>query len=60
MATYLKNKKLPEHVNRSKFVEKYEGFKLKDNNKIFYHDLEVIRKSQVQDKLTEIFSTDKM
>ena len=58
--TYLKTKKLPEHIIRSKtkFVEKYKGFKLKDN-KIFYHDLEVVKKSDVQDKLTEIFSTDK-
>ena len=55
--TYLKTKKLPEQVIRSKFVEKYKGFKLKEN-KIFYHDLEVVKKSEVQDKLTEIFSTD--
>ena len=56
--TYLKNRKLPEHLIRSKFIQKYKDFKLKDN-KIFYHDLEVIKKSEVQDKLTEIFSTDK-
>ena len=29
--TYLKNGKLPEHLIRSKFIQKYKDFKLRDN-----------------------------
>ena len=29
--TYLKNRKLPEHLIRSKFIQKYKDFKLRDN-----------------------------
>ena len=57
--TYLKNRKLPDHITRSKFIQKYEDFQLKEN-KIFYKDgQEVVKKSDVQDVLTKIFSTDK-
>ena len=56
---YKQNKQLPDNLSNSqktRFIKKYKNFKIKDDNKLFYDDLEVIKKADIDETLKPIYN----